>query len=251
MSSKIETINGISRCLDEVFETIADEDSDEYIGSVLSINKWTSKVLKYARKWKIPRLPWDAYFLLLAELVATRSTCDRGPKLLFDPGRHGVGAVIAVEERIVATGYNGSPPGEPHCDRLECPNVKCGWKYPSKTEEVGTVMNSECPKCGMLLDGGHLLRDGHCVRSLHAEENALLQCALDGVSPSGGTIYTTAFPCWDCAKRLVRVGIKRIVYGTAYESRHGMSVETKELLQRAEVTLEQLDLSEYLRGGDR
>lgn len=216
MSSKSETINGISHWLDVVFETIADKDSDEYIESVLSINKRTSKVLENARKWKIPRLPWDAYFLLLAELVATRSTCDRGPNLFFDLGRHGVGVVIAVEERIIATGYNGSPPGEPHCD-----------------------------------DEGHLIRSESCVRSLHAEENALLQCALDGVSPRGGTIYTTAFPCWDCAKRLVRVGIERIVYGTAYESRHGMSGETLNLLQRADVTLERLDFSEYLEGVKR
>lgn len=243
MSVRDSIINGASLWLNQIFEAM----NDEEVGLTLNYNERTSKVLKYARKWKIHRLPWDAYFLLLAELVATRSTCDRGPKLLFDPGRHGVGAVIVVEERIVATGYNGSPPGEPHCDQLECPNVKCGLKYPSKTEEVGSVMNSECLRCGMLLNGGHLIRDGHCVRSLHAEENALLQCALDGVSPKGGTIYTTAFPCWDCAKRLIRVEIERVVYGTYYESRHGMSGETLELLQRADVTLEQLELREVLK----
>lgn len=232
-----------SNWLNEIFEDL----NTEEVNALLTYNETTSEWLDNTQKWRVPRLPWDAYFLLLAELVATRSTCDRGPKLLFDPGRHGVGAVIVVEERIVATGYNGSPPGEPHCDQLECPNVKCGWKYPSKTEEVGSVMNSECPMCGMLLNGGHLIRDGHCVRSLHAEENALLQCALDGVSPKGGTIYTTAFPCWDCAKRLIRVEIERVVYGTYYESRHGMSGETLELLQRADVTLEQLELREVLK----
>lgn len=240
MSVRDSLINGASVWLDQVFEAMSDEEVD----LTLKYNERTSKVFANVRNWKVPRLPWDGYFLLLAELVATRSTCDRGPKLFFDSGRRGVGAVIAVEERIVATGYNGSPPGEPHCDRLECPNTLCNWEYPTKTEEVGTVMNSECPKCGMLLNGGHLLRNGHCVRSLHAEENALLQCAIDGVSPRGGTVYTTAFPCWDCAKRLVRVGIERIVYGTEYESRHGMSGETRELLIRAEISMTRIDLRE-------
>lgn len=76
----------------------------------------------------IPRLPWDAFFMLQAHLAATRSTCDRGPELFFDRGRHGVGAVLVRDHRIIAGGYNGSAPGQPHCD-----------------------------------EAGHLIRDGHCV----------------------------------------------------------------------------------------
>lgn len=156
---------------------------------------------------RVPRLPWDAFFALHAHLAATRSTCDRGPELLLDPGRRGVGAVIAIDTRIIAGGYNGSPPGEPHCS-----------------------------------DVGHLLVDGHCVRTLHAEENALLQCALDGTNPRGATVYTTAGPCWDCAKRLLRAKVRRVVYGLDYESRYGLSGEAKDMLTRNGVEVTHLDV---------
>lgn len=191
----------------------------------------------------IPRLPRDAYYMLEAALAATRSTCDRGPELLLDPGRHGVGAVLVRDNRVVAGGYNGSPPGEPHCDELYCP--ECEWEWKVRDLEV---VYEICPVCGTPLVGGHLMRDSHCVRTLHAEENALLQCALDGVSPAGATVYTTASPCWDCAKRLVRVGVARVVFGSNYESRYGLSRDASRLLSRAGVAVEHLDLADYLRG---
>ncbi len=156
---------------------------------------------------KIPRLPKDQRYILFAHLTATSSTCDRGPELLLDPGRHGVGAVIVKENRIIAGGYNGSPPGESHCT-----------------------------------DVGHVLVDGHCVKTLHAEENAILQCALDGVSPRGATVYTTAGPCYDCAKRLIRVEIKRVVYASYYSSRYDLSVEALALLKRASIRCDQVEL---------
>jgi dCMP deaminase len=157
---------------------------------------------------RVPRLQWDAYWMLMAHLAATRSTCDRGPELLLDAGRHGVGAVLVRDRRVIATGYNGSPPGEPHCG-----------------------------------EAGHLLVDGHCVRTLHAEENALLQCALEGVSPRGATVYTTASPCLDCAKRLVRVGAARVVFAADYASRYGLSDDARHLLVRASISVEYLDVT--------
>jgi len=160
---------------------------------------------------RIPRLPWDPYWMLLAHLSATRSTCDRGPELLLDVGRRGVGAVVVRANRVIATGYNGSPPGEAHCD-----------------------------------EAGHILVDDHCVRCLHAEENALLQCALDGVSPAGATVFTTASPCYDCAKRILRAGIVRVVFGAAYESRYGLSRVADELLARGPVFVEYLDVSSVI-----
>ena len=213
-----------------------------------------------ATPFRVPRLSWDPFFMLHAALAATRSTCDRGPELLLDPGRHGVGAVIVRENRIIAGGYNGSPPGEPHCDLLECP--VCEAEYDPADFEEGE--SRTCPGCGSgELEGGHLLSDGHCTRTLHAEENALLQCALDGTSPRGGTVYTTASPCWDCSKRLVRVGVERVVYGddsedivhtfpadgAPYESRYGMSKEACGMLRRADVRVDHLDLAEHLRRG--
>lgn len=146
--------------------------------------------------------------MLQAHLTATRSTCDRGPALLFDPHRHGVGAVIVRDHRAIAGGYNGSAPGQPHCD-----------------------------------DEGHLMRDQHCVRTIHSELNALLQCALDGTTPEGATLYTTASPCFDCTKAIMRAGIHRVVYGAAYDSRYDLSKDARDLLLASDIKLEQLVLA--------
>jgi dCMP deaminase len=124
---------------------------------------------------------WDHYFLSLAHVVATRASCDR---------KH-VGAVIVnAHHRIVSTGYNGGAAGTPDCD-----------------------------------EAGHLMKevDGRqsCVRTLHAESNALDYAGKDAVDC---TIYTTVIPCYECAKRLVNSGIVRIVYTEYYESQNTKSV---------------------------
>jgi dCMP deaminase len=92
-----------------------------------------------------------------------------------------VGCVLVVEKRILTAGYNGSPKGQEHCD-----------------------------------DVGHLLVDGHCVRTIHAETNAIIQAALHGVSTKGSTCYVTHYPCINCTKALINAGITRLVYDTAY-----------------------------------
>ncbi|MCS7221771.1 MAG: cytidine/deoxycytidylate deaminase family protein [Anaerolineae bacterium] len=92
-----------------------------------------------------------------------------------------VGAIIVKERRILTTGYNGAPAGLPHCD-----------------------------------DVGHLMINGHCVRTLHAEQNAIIQAALHGVSVQGGTIYVTHQPCLTCAKMIINAGIVRVVYAGDY-----------------------------------
>jgi dCMP deaminase len=200
---------------------------------------------------RIPRLPWDAHFMLEAAVAATRSTCDRGPELFLDPGRHGVGAVFVRDKRIIAGGFNGSPPGQPHCSEFECPQCERYWTTAELLDDVTTAEDLAdgvvCPDCQVELSGGHLLRDGHCVRTLHAEENGLLQCALDGVSPEGSTVYTTASPCWDCAKRLVRVRVARVVFGAAYDSRYELSEDARRLLVNSGIDVDYLDLGEYVR----
>lgn len=123
------------------------------------------------------RPSWDEYFMEMAYVVAKRATCDR---------KH-VGAVLVDRDnRIVATGYNGSAHGMPHCD-----------------------------------DEGHLLKniDGRdsCIRTLHAESNAI---DYAGKNSDGGTIYTTCIPCYDCAKRIVNAGIVYVAYDEFYESRN-------------------------------
>src|SRR5512135_1024848 len=92
-----------------------------------------------------------------------------------------VGCVLVLDKRILTTGFNGSPAGQAHCDET-----------------------------------GHLMVDGHCVRTIHAETNAIIQAALHGVSTKGATCYVTHFPCIQCAKMLINSGVTRIVYDQEY-----------------------------------
>jgi dCMP deaminase len=114
----------------------------------------------------------------IAHLVATRATCPR----------RSVGAVLVRDKRILATGYNGAPSGLPHCPEL------------GPTHEWPTGC----------------LRAGHCIRALHAEQNALLQAAKIGVACDGATIYVTCQPCNACAKMVINAGIKRVIYEGEY-----------------------------------
>lgn len=117
------------------------------------------------------RPSWDAYHMSFAKAASTRATCDR---------KH-VGAVIVQDNRIIATGYNGSVAGLPHCDEVH-----------------------------------HDMVEGHCVRTIHAEMNALAQAAKFGASVNGAIIYTTASPCWHCFRVLVNAGVKEFVYAEPY-----------------------------------
>jgi len=117
------------------------------------------------------RASWDEYFMSIAQVVATRSTCPRKY----------VGSVIVKNRTILSTGYNGSIRGMPHCSEV-----------------------------------GHMMEDGHCVATIHAEANAIIQAAKNGVVIDGGTVYVTASPCWSCFKMITNAGIRRIVYGEFY-----------------------------------
>lgn len=112
------------------------------------------------------RPDWDQYFLKLAMLASERSTCPR---------MH-CGCVLVKDKNVIATGYNGSIPGDEHCD-----------------------------------DAGCLVVDNHCVRTVHAEMNALIQAAKRGHAVEGATAYVTNMACTTCAKALVTAGIKRVV----------------------------------------
>ena len=92
-----------------------------------------------------------------------------------------VGAVIVRDRMILSTGYNGSIRGLPHCD-----------------------------------EAGHMMENDHCVATIHAEANAILQAARNGVRIEGAEIYTTASPCWSCFKMIANAGIRRIYYGAFY-----------------------------------
>jgi len=103
--------------------------------------------------------------------------------------RKHVGAVIVRDKTILSTGYNGSIKGMPHCD-----------------------------------DAGHMMEDGHCVATIHAEANAVIQAARNGVRLEGGEIYVTASPCWNCFKMLANAGIKTIYYGEFYRDERIFSI---------------------------
>jgi dCMP deaminase len=121
------------------------------------------------------RTGWHRYFMNIAGVVATRSTCDR---------RY-VGAVIVRDRTILSTGYNGSIRGLPHCSEV-----------------------------------GHWMEAGHCIATVHAEANAIIQAARTGVGIEGATLYVTASPCWACFKMAANAGIKTIVYGEFYGDPH-------------------------------
>ncbi len=134
-------------------------------------------------KEKYVRPSWDEYFLGLLDPLSKRATCDRG---------RCASIITSLGNTILATGYVGSPPGQPHCD------------------EVGHIMKTFIDENGN--------QSQHCVRTLHAEENAILQCAKDGIRLEGATIYTKMVPCYNCSMRIVRVGIKRVVAMKRYHA---------------------------------
>ena len=125
------------------------------------------------------RPDWDSYFMEIAQIVSKRSTCLR----------RAVGAVLVKDKQILATGYNGTPKGLPHC------------------EEVGCLREQLHVPSGQM----HEL-----CRGIHAEQNSVIQAAVNGVSISGSTLYCTHQPCVVCSKILINAGIKRIVYANPY-----------------------------------
>lgn len=125
------------------------------------------------------RPSWDEYFLEMAKLVAKRSTCIR----------RSVGAVLVKDKRILATGYNGAPRGLKHCIDMGCMRQKLNIPSGERHE---------------------------LCRALHAEQNALIQASLYGISVAGSTLYSTNQPCVICAKMLINAGIKEIVIAEGY-----------------------------------
>lgn len=122
---------------------------------------------------------WNEYFMEISRMVATRSTCMRRK----------VGALLVLENRILATGYNGSPTGLRHCDEVGCIRDRQG------------------------VDSG---RDLHLCRGSHAEANLITQCAKFGIRAEGSTLYINTSPCSLCMKLLINVGVRKIYYRELY-----------------------------------
>ncbi|MGO0154799.1 deoxycytidylate deaminase [Leuconostoc mesenteroides] len=140
------------------------------------------------------RISWHQYFIAQAAILSTRSTCTR---------LH-VGAIIVRDHRIIASGYNGSVSGTPHCTEV-----------------------------------GDLMVDGHCIRAVHAEQNALMQAAKMGITIDGSEVYVTDVPCVQCTKLLLQAGINKIYFMRDYRN----NVFAEELLAQKGIELKQVPLS--------
>jgi dCMP deaminase len=146
-------------------------------------------------KTHLPRQSWNHYFMSLANLVSTRSTCLRKQ----------VGCVVVKDKTIISTGYNGSLPGEVHCDTHNC-----------------------------------FLQNNHCIRTIHAETNAINQAAKTGVCLSKAYIYCTTQPCWNCFKNIIQSGITHIYYEEPYSSLNELYVHY--LSQNPQIVYEQINV---------
>ncbi len=145
------------------------------------------------------RPSWHQYFMEIAILVSSRSTCLR----------RRVGAVLVKDKRILATGYNGPPSGLAHCEEVGC-----------LRERLGIPSGERHEIC----------------RGLHAEQNAIIQAALHGVSIKGAQLYSTTFPCIICSKMLINSGIREIFYREGYPDEL-----SADLLEEAGVKLVKLE----------
>jgi dCMP deaminase len=144
------------------------------------------------------RPSWDDYFLEVAQAIAKRATCDRGRS----------GCVIARNKQLLVTGYVGAPAGLEHCD-------EAGHQLKKVVHEDGRETT-------------------HCVRTVHAEQNAICQAAKLGVAIDGATLYCRMTPCRTCAMLIINCGIVRVVC----EQKYHAGAETEDLFRRAGVQLE-------------
>jgi dCMP deaminase len=142
------------------------------------------------------RPSWDEYFMRMAELAATRSTCLRRQ----------VGAVIVKDKKILATGYNGAPSGLRHCLDIGCLRDKLGIPSGERHE---------------------------LCRATHAEQNAIVQAAMFGVSIKGSTMYSTTQPCILCTKLIINAGIEKIVIKDSYPD-----LMSRQMLKEAKVKIQ-------------
>lgn len=146
---------------------------------------------------KYIRPSWDDYFLEISRTVASRATCDRGRS----------GCVIVRDKQILVTGYVGAPTGLPHCD------------------DVGHQMKK------MVHEDDHVSQ--HCVRTVHAEQNAITQAAKLGISINNATLYCKMTPCRTCAMLIINCGIRRIVC----EKKYHAGGESEDMFKQAGVEL--------------
>lgn len=143
------------------------------------------------------RPSWDEYFLLIVDAVSKRATCSRGKS----------GCIITKDKRILATGYVGAPANAKDCYTV-------GHLFKQLVNENGVAST-------------------HCIRTIHAEQNAIAQAAKYGISVKGGTLYCSMEPCFDCAKLILASGITKVIANNMYHS----AENTRALLKDAKIDL--------------
>jgi dCMP deaminase len=143
------------------------------------------------------RPSWDEYFVQVMEAISKRSTCDRGR----------TSCVFVKDRQILVTGYAGSPVGFPHCD-------EAGHQLKKMLNDDGTISE-------------------HCVRTVHAEQNAICQAAKRGVSLDGATVYCRMTPCRTCAMMLINCGIANVYC----EKKYHAGAESELMLKKAKIKL--------------
>jgi dCMP deaminase len=177
--------------------------ADEHLNNDKGLSELRAKVDAFVAgglvEHFLPRPSWDEYFMMLAEVAAIRGNCLR----------RRIGAVIVRNRQILSTGYNGTPKGITNCS------------------------DGGCPRCAGHAASGSSLDECLCV---HAEENAIVQAAANGVAIRGGTLYCTLSPCSYCAKSIINAGIVEVVYAGTYS----LSPVTAALFKEAHVKLRQL-----------
>jgi dCMP deaminase len=186
------------------------------------------------KKEKIMRPNWTEYFMNVVSSIAERSTCDRGKP----------GCVLVKDNQILATGYAGAPPNFPHCDEVDHDMeertryipvtaynaaIAC-YKSPAQKHQLGFFLNKEKER----YEG---MPSQHCVRTVHAEANAILQAARRGIALEGATCYVTMTPCRNCAMMLISVGVVEVIAKKLYQK----AEESIEMFRVAGIKITHLD----------
>ena len=149
------------------------------------------------KKTKHKRPSWDDYFMQLVDALSKRATCDRGRS----------GCIIVKDKQLLATGYVGSPMGFAHCDEV-------GHQLKKMTHEDGSTTE-------------------HCVRTIHAEQNAIVQAAKKGVAIEGATLYCRMTPCRVCAMLIINAGIIKVYCERKYHA----GAESEDMFEKSKIEL--------------
>jgi len=157
--------------------------------------------MKEDKKTKHTRPSWDDYFIGIMNMIGNRGTCDRGRS----------GSIVVKNKHLLTSGYVGSPIGSEHCDDVG--------------HEIHRVVND---------DG---TSSQHCIRTIHAEQNAITQAARMGIALEGSIIYCKMTPCYTCAKLIINAGIIRVVATKDYHA----SKKTKKLFKDSDITFDLID----------